>query len=690
MLNWLDSMLNWGTRQMEDYKGKRNVRFLNLVILLGAINLFIYSIKNFFTGATHVALLELAVFALLCVAFYLNRRHFRLAFYLAFFLMELFFLLLSWIILPGRQIELFFLFIAIIPHVFFHNLAGATLIFSLNVIMYFLPQWALHPYPEVHYNYGVPVSVFTVLFLVVGFFRRQVERYEAQLLERDRMKSDFFASISHELRTPLTLAQGNLAWLLRQYHEEGEETQRIRKSQHNMERLSEMVEDLLDLSRFELGRYQVSLQSQSIHRVLSRQVAAFETYAEDRQLFLEFLSKVSEEVYVALDIRQFEKILNNLLYNAFKFTPAGGKVKVRMRLDEGQVLISVIDNGPGIPPEDLPFIFDRFYQANSHSKALGTGLGLTIARELAQLHGGELSCKSVYGLGTEMQLSLPVTHDAPEENEEFAVADYVRESLSKWEAEKPEILIVEDNAEMQEYLQELLSRPFITYLCANGAEALIWLQHHRPSLIISDVMMPSVDGFQFLTEVKANPDTSTIPFILLTAKASTDDRLRGLRLGVDDYMVKPFDQEELMVKVINLLENLRNRLDWARESGEGSATVAKEATHTADEEEAMVRKLRQYVESHLENPRISVPELAAHVMMSERQFYRKVSAITGMSPAQFVTEIRLLNARKLLVSGQISRLSQLAVVVGITTPHYLARLYYKRFGKKTSDYLSEN
>jgi CheY-like chemotaxis protein/AraC-like DNA-binding protein len=332
----------------------------------------------------------------------------------------------------------------------------------------------------------------------------------------------------------------------------------------------------------------------------------------------------------------------------------------------------------------MPRIFDRFFQASNRADQPGSGLGLSIAKEITEMHGGSITVNSIAGVGSEFTVALPIQAPAIEEltHQSSLIEEVVGEKLRNFSTKKPLALLVEDNAQMQEYVHEILGKYFTVLTKPNGKEALEWLRGNTPALIISDVMMPEMDGFTLLENLKQSVNHSHIPVILLTARAGHDDRLRALRLGVDDYVTKPFDQDELLVKAVNMVNNLQQRLKWDKELGHDAE---QEMALANGDDDKVIETLEAFVLRRISDQKIAVSELAEAVAMSERQLYRKLSSINGMSPGELTMEVRLQHARKLLLSGRIVKLSQLAMEVGIGTPAYLSKMFYERFGKRPMD-----
>jgi signal transduction histidine kinase/DNA-binding response OmpR family regulator len=521
---------------------------------------------------------------------------------------------------------------------------------------------------------------------------KEVASKNKKLEELNQLKSKFFANISHELRTPLTLINGQLE-AIQNERKSSDIEKRVDSSRRNAAQLGNMIEDLLDLSKLELGQNMIDPKPTLINKSVNRMVNSFESLSESKNIVLSFDDGLQEEIYVNLDIRQFEKVINNLLYNAFKFTSKNGKVGVSMKAYKQFIDIEVSDTGSGIESDELPYIFDRFYQAkNQVSNEAGSGLGLAISREIVELHEGKIKVNSVLGSGTTFIVSLPrIFGDFQEEMEEteeenLSLEQFLEQHILKGNVDKPNVLMVEDNEEMRDYLEGILKVSFNISKVTNGHEALNWLKTNQADLIISDVMMPVMTGFELLEKLKKSLNYQSIPVILLTARSSQEDRLEGLRFGVDDYITKPFDRDELLIRAVNLVQNLHSRISLAKEMPE--ATPENELLISVEDEQ-MIKTAEQFIESRISDLHLSVREVATSVAMSERQFYRKIGKITGMTPSHFMMEIRLHYAHKLLISGKMIKLSQVASEIGISSAAYFSRLFYERFGKKASKYLNK-
>lgn len=521
---------------------------------------------------------------------------------------------------------------------------------------------------------------------------KEVANKNQKLEELNQLKSKFFANISHELRTPLTLINGQLETIQREKRS-SQIDKYVDSSLRNAAQLGNMIEDLLDLSKLELGQNIVDPKPTQLNKAIKRIASSFQSLSDSKSITLAYSDESEGNVFVDLDLRQFEKVLNNLIYNALKFTSEKGEVGVNVKANSEFVYIEVYDTGNGIKADELPYIFDRFYQAkNQIAEETGSGLGLAISKEIVELHKGVIEAKSALNEGTKFIVSLPrIFGDFEEEIEEtedqnLSIEQFLEQHIIKGNLDKPYVLMVEDNAEMQDYLKSILAPNFNISQVGNGQEALDWLKTNKTDLIITDVMMPVMTGFELLESLKKSLSYQHIPVILLTARSSKEDRMEGLRFGVDDYITKPFDRDELLIRAVNLVKNLQARITIAKEMPDEEGADELQISQT---DEKMIRTAEQYIESRISESSLSVSDVASSVAMSERQFYRKIGKLTGMTPANFMMEIRLHYAHKLLIDGKMIKLSQVASEIGISSPSYFSKLFYERFGKRASKFLNK-
>jgi len=490
-----------------------------------------------------------------------------------------------------------------------------------------------------------------------------------ELKQLDKVKSNFFANISHELRTPLTLILGPLSYILDNPEEwKKEHIQRqLLVMQRNGKSLMDLIEEILDLSKLEANKLELQEEGTPIVQFFEYLFFVFEPQFQSQQLDYQLNLVVRDDLFVMLDRKKLEKVLNNFLSNAIKFTPQGGTIILTVKETASQLKIQVSDTGKGIHPKDLPHIFERFYQSKQGDQKLygGTGIGLALVNEFAQLMGGKVAAKSTLGVGSTFFFELPkkevvqdlvlthVTKDLPKEEEIYAIgSDFT-------------IMVVEDNHDMRAFIHQLLQKKYKEILLAkNGAEGLALLKEHGTNiqLIVSDVMMPEVDGLTMLKEIKQNPNWSGIPVVMLTALAAERDKLTALTIGVDDYLTKPFSVPELLVRVQNLLFNYHQRQEWQSSPEFLELQQAEQENKTTPSEinatdKIWVDELTKFVETSLNDSTLDVKLLASTVFLSPRQLNRKLKTITGLTPAKFIKEVRLQAARKTLENGNAISIS---------------------------------
>ncbi|MEO0582576.1 MAG: ATP-binding protein [Bacteroidota bacterium] len=515
----------------------------------------------------------------------------------------------------------------------------------------------------------------------------EVQQMEAnKLRELDQFKTQFFTNVSHELRTPLTLIISPLSDVLSQI-QSVPIRQRLHTVQQNAQRLLSLVNEIMDLSKVEAGNLRLNSVPVALHPFVRRIFGTMESMAEVREIDYQ-LSMTTVDAHVRIDLDKFEKILQNLLSNALKFTPNRGKVHLNIYQEEGIFFFEVKDSGHGISSADLPYIFDRFYQSTVQPATLqgGTGVGLSLAKELAQLMGGDIQVESRQGEGSTFTLQLPLEEttaptpprpiETPEEWGHQALPQFAPMTV---QGEKPHVLVVEDNKEMGAYLIQILSDQYHCIWANNGEEGLKQLKNQHFDAIISDVMMPQMDGFTFREKINEHKDWKRIPFVLLTARHLEADKLKGFQLGIDDYLTKPFSTPEVKARLFNLIQNKRERIAYLEEQ----MAEPREVVLTQDEQ--MLRMLEGEVLGNLDNPQFGVEALAQTSNYSSKQLGRIIKRLTGMTTVNFILEIRLQKARELLEQRAVATVFEAQVQVGINSTSYFTRKFTERFGKNPSE-----
>ncbi|WP_080055324.1 ATP-binding protein [Spirosoma aerolatum] len=532
--------------------------------------------------------------------------------------------------------------------------------------------------------------------------RRELSQRQQQTEKLEQVAKDkarFFANVSHELRTPLTLMLGPLSTLLRRQQLTTQDEQLLRLADANARQLLRLVRDLLDLTKLEADQLVLKPQPVFLKGLLDETILPFQVQAQQTGITLTITLGAAPNLVVLLDAGKVKQILQNLLSNACKFTSAGGRITVRVRTEADRLQCWVEDTGRGIHPNDLPHIFERYFQTRLPYAPLegGTGIGLALCQELVQLMSGKLTVTSNWGSGSSFLMELPLEiafTEPPTEEPTIDVSSAVIassnlplpiETSGSFESAET-VLVVEDNVDLKAYLTAMLASTYTIRTAANGQEALTVLAElgELPSLLIADIMMPVMDGFQLLETVKAHPVYRSIPVVMLTARTDMADKLRALRLGVDDYLLKPFDELELTARVSNLLRNQRER----QKQADTHQVVPSDDSPTLPLADVRwLEQLEQLIQDRLGSFDLTADELADEISMSRRTFYRTIKRLTGLTPAQYLMEARFREARRLLETQSVVSVKQLAYQVGLRQVSHFAQLYQKRYGKSPSDYL---
>jgi signal transduction histidine kinase/DNA-binding response OmpR family regulator/ligand-binding sensor domain-containing protein len=512
----------------------------------------------------------------------------------------------------------------------------------------------------------------------------KIERQANELRKLDEMKSRFFSNVTHELRTPLTLILGPAETILKESPGKDKISDYVQTIRRNGLKLLNLVEELLDLSKMEANQMTVQEKPVNLHYFLGQSIAGFRQYAEYRGINIRLEYNCPNTLTILMDIKKWEKIMNNLIQNALKFTPKGGDIVVRAYISNADIIVVVEDTGQGIHPDDLPFVFDRYFQSKISESSLqgGAGIGLSLCKEYMKLFGGDISVKSTVGEGSIFTIHFPpqiVSGYVPDENPPYTLPATAanRSEANSENSKKHTLLLVEDDMDMSEYIQGILSGEYNLFVADNGKKALEILDRYQIDIVLSDLMMPEMDGLQLLKEAKER--FHDLPFIMLTARTDAPDKLSALRLGVDDYLAKPFLTEELVTRLRNLVQRYYNR--------KNSASLVEDPESAISYDQKWLTQLEQMAIYNIHNTDFSLDSLAESLHMSRRNLYNKVMACTGMTPNQYLTEIRLVKARILLESKSFQTVAEVCYAVGMKTPHYFSKLMKDRFGKAPSEFM---
>jgi signal transduction histidine kinase/DNA-binding response OmpR family regulator len=529
-----------------------------------------------------------------------------------------------------------------------------------------------------------------------GFYQftlnRRLQREESKRLrEVNQLKTRLYTNITHEFRTPLTVILGMAAQVK-------ENTKARNLILRNGQNLLQLVNQILDLAKAESGQLQINWIQADAVAYIKYLSESFLSLAESKQVQLTSYAEI-DTLQMDFDPEKVQHIVSNLLSNAIKFTPAHGKVvlHINAKQEAGQewLVVKVADTGRGIPEEKQDQIFDRFFQVDDSStrSGEGTGIGLALTKELVELLGGHINLQSQIGQGSTFSVVLPVRREAPISEvvppKQGLTIDTTPEdagaiSENTDQVDLPLLLVIEDNQDVRTYIESILRDRYQVVMAENGRIGLEKAQELIPDIIISDVMMPEMDGMEVAQRLRDDERTSHIPIIMLTAKATQTDKNEGLRKGVDAFLTKPFDHQELQIRLQKLIE-LRKQL---QQRYAGLQAPPPEATAEAEaplqKEDAFITKLREVVENHLHEAEFGVNDLAKAVFLSHTQTYRKLKALTGLTPSQFIRGVRLQKARQLILETDLN-ISEIAYDVGFNDPNYFTRMFRETYGEQPSN-----
>jgi len=538
------------------------------------------------------------------------------------------------------------------------------------------------------------------LLSIRRYLRHQKEKQRHQVEERvAAMKDQFFTNISHELRTPLTLVITPLQSLMRQVND-ALVKQKLEAISVQAQHVLSLVNQLLDFRKMESGGERLTLTKGSMRDYLAGVVARFELSADEKGISLRYV-QTEESHFVVADFDKVGKMVYNLLSNALKFTQPGGAVTVRLSMerleDTDNLRIDVADTGRGIPTSERETIFERFHQVKGEDGTSGSGIGLHLVKTYASLHGGKVTVDSEEGKGSTFHLYLPVNHEIQEPKAdqsvempvhfakdtanhdplvELELAENVADSQAASISSGQRLLLVEDNEAFRHYLRTELSAFYQVLEAADGLAGERMALQHRPDLIISDLMMPGIDGIELCHRLKTNLRVSHIPFILLTANTSAEQERRGYKEGADAYIAKPFDWDILLYRVRHLLDQQKARIQAFKQTLDVPPTQL--AITSLDE--TFLNKVVAMVEHNMTNANYTIEALSSDMAMSRVSLYRKVLSVTGMTPVEFVRLLRLKEGARLLSEDRFT-VAEVADMVGFNSPGYFTKAFKKAFGK---------
>lgn len=530
-----------------------------------------------------------------------------------------------------------------------------------------------------------------ILFLLIGIM---VYIYRTILMKRrieedaNKAKLQFFTNISHELRTPLTLIADPVNYIIHDDNLNSQQRSMLQIVQRNVLVLTQLVSEILDFRKVQNGKMELRLSDFNLSESMKQWIMLFSASAQKKHIAISM--NAPDAVMLRADQDKIERICYNLLSNALKYTSEGGEITLTAKEENGRVMISVADNGCGISSDELPYIFDRFYQAKNAGR--GTGIGLAIVKAFTELHHGEVSATSVEGKGSTFTIHIPVrqkgevTNQPTEKIEQLVEpssaqevpnqARHIDELIQPYQTDKPEVLIIDDNIDIRTYLRSVLSEKYNVSEAADGKAGLELARKIVPDIVLSDIMMPVMDGLAFCQQLKTDKAISHIPVILLTARSLDEQRAEGYEHGADAYLSKPFSLRLLFSRIDNLIQS-RKKLSKLFSNSDENDAFEKLSNET---DKTFAAQLRKIIQDNLSDNEFNVERIGDEIGLSRVQLYRKVKALTGYSPVEMLRKARLTRARHLLRTTE-KTVSEVAYAVGFSTPSYFSKCYKDEFGE---------
>jgi len=510
--------------------------------------------------------------------------------------------------------------------------------------------------------------------------KSEVQKYK----ELDDLKNRFITNISHDLKTPLSLIKAP-AQQIQQQSKDPKTKDLAKYITNNADHLLTIVQQLLQLNRVEKGVNELYIQSVNLSATCNKIMGQYEQRANSKSIRLEAHSL---ELTLITDVFRLEQIIHNLLSNALQYTDAGGTISIKAKEQNGSLICTISDTGIGIPEELQERVFDRFFKLDENNQE-GTGIGLSLVKEYIQQLEGSIELKSQVGEGTTFTVQLPLVHS-------IGVIDPVTEETENTPVDmevladgKAQMLVVEDHADLNNFVCSYFDNEFITYAAFDGEEALAKMRQHLPDIIITDLMMPKKDGKSLVESIRANDNWAHIPIIVLSAKSKVENKIDLYGSGVDNFLAKPFEIEELQAVVQSTLKQRKQLRDSFRSTflQKPSAITESSTTDASEAEEkpsTLLEDFKSYVLSHLDNSELAIADIAKELGYGRNRFQKEVKELSGVTPVEFLRSLRLFEAQQHLKDPSKS-VSEIAYAVGFTNLSYFTRSFKQEFGKLPSE-----
>ena len=701
MKSFFQSIFDIGITNNISKMKEKKIRMLNVACVFSILFSFFLITKFFLLDINPIEISLFHFFIILGQIFIIYLQKIR-----RFFLARISFLALLFIEVfsianyfkPSILVEYFYILIPLFTIYFINTKKIQYVSLVVSILFFYVPNQYLNHYPESMFGYGSFLGVFLAPFIMIKYLMTMntkneqsleiqknaaikdndiIKEQRKELEELNKFQSKFFINIAHEIRTPLTLILGRSDELME--YDVTKYNKKISNIVYGIHKqakdIQTIVDDILDLAKMSTNQFQLNLKEISLSNFLNSIYASFEPFFVQNNV--QFIYESTIDCTIIADTVYLERALNNLIFNAIKYTPEGGTVSLTFdKEDENSVVIILKDSGVGIPKEDLQKIFKLFYQSdNDTNKSRGSGIGLSFTKETIEKHNGSIEVISEEGLGSEFRVILPVTsfYSSINVNDKTEIVDVKKEKkvpISFVTSSMKRLLIVDDHKNMRSYIVGLLKR----YTCleaSDGMEALSLLKSNSIDMVITDYMMPKMDGYELIKRIKE--EKIDVPILMLTARVDVEGKLNVLRLGLDDYITKPFNKEELRIRIMNILNNNESKNNFIeKENIPGTDTGSKKFIDT----------LQQFIIDQCKNTKFGIEEIVEEFAISKSSLYRKIKMATGLSPNEFINEVKLQHAQNILSNTHEITLKELSYLVGFNQPQYFSKLYEKRFGKK--------
>ncbi|MDH7448407.1 hybrid sensor histidine kinase/response regulator transcription factor [Aquimarina sp. 2201CG14-23] len=584
----------------------------------------------------------------------------------------------------GELLEYYFLFPSAISLIFIDRKLINYIALSISYLCFVIPNTFFFDHYDINPFNDISVTfLFFSIFILVNYFKnlnikneKALQIKTTELEDLNASQAQFFINISHEIRTPLTLIKGQ-ADTLKEFQNiipQLIDVQDELNVQSN--KIAVMVDDVLDIAKMEAGNFRLDFSNTNISELVSKIYNSFESNFKQKDIHYDLIKNSKDYMITANEV-YLERALNNIIINALKYTDREGSVTIGLKRKKKEIIISVIDTGIGISQKDINKICNQFYQANNDiNKAGGSGVGLAFSKEIIELHKGKLQISSKPEEGSEFKIILPLQeHKTIAKSKQYKKVEKKTtehiDTLDIQHLNNHKILLVDDNWEMRKYLKSILKENECLE-AEHGIQALDMIKNTQFDFIIVDYMMPKMNGLEFIQSLKAQK--YDIPILMLTARTDKESRLEVFRSGIDDYLNKPFDRDELLIRIHNSLNNYRNRIKFIEKENIASSEI--------EQDNSWIKQVEKYIDQECSNSKLKLDDIAEQFNISISTLSRKIEAATGQKPKEFVKEIKLQKARRITEDNPEISLKKLSLEVGYAHSYNFSEIYFKRFGSR--------